>query len=443
MSTPRSLPSQLLHLHAILGAVKSLDRTVDDLREFLAVADPKLVTCARAAELVEDFSELEKLAEAGKVLFAARAADSKSWAVEGHSSPVFWLAEMQKCSFGEAISVFDTSKRLSNLDDTTQALRSGEIAAGQAKEIALAAERDPTSETPLIEAAGQESLKGLRERVRQVLARASSKEEEVARYNRIRASRFLRHWTDHDGAVRLDVKLTADLGGRAVSAISAEADAIFERIRAEGDSEAPQCYRADALVSLLCGEPLTGPASRIEEPDLNHHAETADRACDPGSGSPRKPGGRTDTVVIRVDADSLRRGHARGDELCEIAGIGRVPVATVREILPEAFVKIVIRDSVDVTSVCHVGRLVSAHLRTALEERDPICVAPGCETAHGLEIHHWREDFAESKITNLDSVCRICSRHHDMITYAGFELRGGPGKWELIPPSPPPILDSG
>jgi len=123
-------------------------------------------------------------------------------------------------------------------------------------------------------------------------------------------------------------------------------------------------------------------------------------------------------------------------ELCEIAGVGPVPVSTVRSLLPEAFVKVLITDGVDIATVCHVGRSVPAHLRSAIEERDPVCVVPGCDVATGLEIDHWETDFALGGPTSMANLARLCHYHHAMKTYRGFELRGGPGKWEWEPPPP-------
>jgi hypothetical protein len=103
-------------------------------------------------------------------------------------------------------------------------------------------------------------------------------------------------------------------------------------------------------------------------------------------------------------------------------------------VLPEAFLKVVIVDAVDVVSVCHVGRYVSAHVRTAIEERDRACVVPGCDVAMGLEIDHWQTDYGDGGPTALANLARLCHFHHAMKTYRGFGLGGGPGKWEWRPP---------
>jgi len=108
-------------------------RAIDEVREFLSVAEPEVVAAGRAAELVEAFCELERLAVAGKLLFAARAAESTKWATEGHRSPEAWLADASGSSMGEAISAIQTADRLCGLEKTTKALRKGQLSQAQAK----------------------------------------------------------------------------------------------------------------------------------------------------------------------------------------------------------------------------------------------------------------------------------------------------------------------
>lgn len=155
----------------------------------------------------------------------------------------------------------------------------------------------------------------------------------------------------------------------------------------------------------------------------------------PPSGVTRTGQPRT-VAHVRVDALALRRGHVESGELCEIAGVGPVPVSTVRALLPDAFVKLLVTDGVDIATVCHVGRTIPAHLASAIEERDPTCVVPGCDVATGLEVDHWDTDFAYRGPASMANLARQCHYHHGMKTYRGFELFGGPGKWEWKAPPP-------
>ena len=84
--------------------------------------------------------------------------------------------------------------------------------------------------------------------------------------------------------------------------------------------------------------------------------------------------------------------------------------------------------------MCHVGRTVPAHVQSALEERDPVCVVPSCEVGHGLQNHHWDVPYVDCKTTDLVGLARVCRWHHDLITYEKWELRPGPEGWEWREP---------
>ena len=171
----------------------------------------------------------------------------------------------------------------------------------------------------------------------------------------------MRHWADPDGAFRLDAKLAPDAGATLFSRPAGRGRHPLQPGPQGQDQENPAAYRADALVALVAGE-----ASGHRIPS--------------GSG---RAGPTRATVCIRVDGAALKRGFTKTGETCHIPGVGPVPVATVRRQLADAYVKILVRDGKDVTTVCHAGRTVTAHVQSALEERDPSCVVPGCDVAPG------------------------------------------------------------
>ena len=388
---------------------------ISQLKRFLADADPERVTTAQAVALVGTFSAIERLASAGKLLFAARAAESSVWLDEGHAAPASWLAEKTKAPLGEAISTLETSRRLVELDDTADALRAGLLSQAQAREVARAAEKDPAAQGELLHVAEHGTFRQLRDKARQVLAAASSRQEEAARYRAIHDGRSLRHFTDAEGAFCLSARTTPDAGARLLAGIQAEADVLFEEARKAGVEDRPEAYRVDALVALVTGESRTATPTGVAEAETG--ADTEGRR-------------RTD-MVVRIDAEALQRGFAGAGETSEIAGVGPVPVATLKALLPDAWVKLLVLKGVDVLNVCHVGRNVTAHIESALQERDRCCVVPGCDVVHGLQAHHWPEDYVVSRTTNLAELARVCRRHHDMITYDGYVLRGGPGAWRF------------
>ena len=243
------------------------------------------------------------------------------------------MAQKTGTGLGDAIATLETAEALTALPETAEALRRGELSAtageGHRRRGGFGS---PHRRRRCCRRAAIDSFKTLKERGAAVRASARSAEEENARYRAVHARRYVRHWTDPDGAFRLDAKLTPDAGATLVSALQAEADARFTLARKANTQESPAAYQADALVALVAGEPL---------------------ASDP-SGSGRAGPTRA-TVCIRVDGAALRRGFTKSGEICHIPGVGPVPVATVRRQLADAHVKILVRDGKDVTTVCHVG----------------------------------------------------------------------------------------
>jgi hypothetical protein len=138
---------------------------------------------------------------------------------------------------------------------------------------------------------------------------------------------------------------------------------------------------------------------------------------------------------LRVDLAALRRGELEGDEVCEIPGVGPVPLATATNVLGQSFLKVIIGDGVDVTSVCHLGRAVPAHIRSALEDRDEKCVVPGCDVAKGLEIDHYQIAFENDGPTELWNLARLCRWHHHLKTHCGYAITGEPGSWKWRAPA--------
>jgi hypothetical protein len=142
-------------------------------------------------------------------------------------------------------------------------------------------------------------------------------------------------------------------------------------------------------------------------------------------------------VHLRVDLDALRRGSLSDGEVCEIPGVGPVPVQTARDLLGDALCDLVITNGTDITTVCHLGRSIPRALNTALIERDRHCVVPGCDVTKGLERDHWIVSFARGGPATIENLARLCAHHHYQRTHQGFQLHGGPGRWWWEPPATP------
>jgi hypothetical protein len=404
----RRLGAQRLRAERVEGPDRLRSERVErlraELRELAGDFDPALVDARSAKELLEAFAEIERLGAAVKTLCARRVAETQVWADAGDRSAAHWLARTTGSTVRDAVSTIETARRLERLPETEDALRAGGLSAVQAMHVASAATADRGAERRLLEAAGQESVQGLREECRRVQAAASAREE-ADRYEAIRRERYLHHWTEPHGAFRLDAVLTPDAGATVLAALAPHRDRLEREARAAGRYEPPDALAADALVAL------------------------AESRLDAGRG-------RKAAIEVRVDHAAFVRGHAERGEVCEIPGVGPIPVATARTLAADAVVTAVVTDGVDVTTIARVDRTIPVALRQALEARDPVCVAAGCAVRDRLEIDHV-VPFADGGPTALDNLARLCRWHHHLKTHRGFRLERAGARWHWLPPPDP------
>ncbi len=396
-----------------------LDRVAADLRGMLAGLDPERLTGPDADRLLGRFAEVERLAAAGKLLAARRVESSNSWRRGGQRTAAAHVAQVTGTGLGPAINTLKTARRLGSLPATDKAVRDGALSEEQAREIAGAAALVPEAEQELVDAAGKQPMNVLKLRCRRVRATA---DDQAQRYDRLRRTRYLRHWTDDQGAVRFDARLTPDDGARVVEAIRAEAARHGRKLSLAGSREPADALAADALLTLTAG-PSYGPT----------------RPGDPVGTGRRGPG---TMVHVRVDHAALVRGRVDPGEICEIPGIGPIPVTVARRLASDAILSVLVTDGVDVLAVGHAGRTIPAAVRRALAERDPVCVVPGCDATDALEIDHI-VPFVDGGETALSNLARLCRWHHYLKTHHGHRLRRVGAEWEWWTPDEPVPLRAG
>jgi hypothetical protein len=141
--------------------------------------------------------------------------------------------------------------------------------------------------------------------------------------------------------------------------------------------------------------------------------------------------------LLRLDVAALQRGHVEGDETCEIAGLGPIPVSAARRLLGDAVLKLVLTRGVDVANVTHLGRGPTVSQKIALLWGSPGCAVTGCPRMAGIE-HDHRIDWALTRHTVLGELDRLCGHHHDLKSQKGWVLVTGPDAIvELVPPTDP------
>ena len=140
--------------------------------------------------------------------------------------------------------------------------------------------------------------------------------------------------------------------------------------------------------------------------------------------------------LLRLDYTALVRGEVLDGEVCEIAGLGPIPVRVARDLLGESILKLVITKGVDVINVTHLGRRATVAQQVALWWRDPLCTREGCTHPWRLQTDH-REDWAKTHHTRCDELDRLCPADHDLKTRHGWALVEGTGKRPMVPPDDP------
>ena len=451
----------------------SLSEAIALLEAFVAEFEPGRYSGDDAAVLVERFTLGEHLCATGKALAAKRAAETELHRRDGHRSAAEWLARKTGESLGHAAGSLQLADQMEDHPGLGDALRSGELSHARAHKVADVLKLDPDSEDELLKAAKDrtETNRQLADRCLRAKAKARSAEDSRAHYEGIRKARHLTHYTDRDGAFRLEGLFTPDAGAKVLAALKPTRTAIFDEARRLGLRERPEAYEADALVALLTGQrpplsPVDGsPADgggtaqaasgqgrtkndeRADSHRANEEADSERASSDQANERSSSERDRTEcrptavpppaSVHLRVDLAALRRGSIEDGECCEIPGVGPVPIETARSVLGDAIVQLVITKGKDIATVCNLGRSVPVPVQTALNERDLTCVVPGCDVRDGLETDHRIIPFIDDGETALWNLSKLCSWHHYLKTYKGFRVEGGPGEWRWIPPEDP------
>ncbi|MGZ4677625.1 MAG: DUF222 domain-containing protein [Acidimicrobiia bacterium] len=391
--------------------LEDLREIVWSARALLARLDVDALTGPEARTAVEAFAELERVAGAGKTLAVGRLDHTGAWIGDGSFRDLpAWLASVSGTAIGESRSITDTARRLRDLPTTAGALRAGDLSSAQASVISAAATADASAEDALLAQAPVCGMKGLRAECDRVVAAAQSAEEQQARAERIHRARTLRHHRGEHGTGRIVIEGPLDRTAQVMAALEPYERDLFEQFRRARDPEHPDTIAFDAMLRLV-----------------EHRAAGRDEpATDRRKGS--RPLG---VVVLHISLDAYLRGHLVPGELCEVEGAGPVPVGAAHRLAADAVLRAVVTDGTDVTRVSHLGRTIPAHLRTAIETRDRVCVIEGCDVDRHLEIDH-NEPVAALGVTSLANLGSVCHHHHDLKTRRDLRRVGPPGHQRLV-----------
>jgi hypothetical protein len=377
--------------------VELVRESVESLRRLVAGLDPAALDGEQARELAEAFAEGERLMAAGRTLAAGRVAETAAWGPQFRDAAA-WMSSVAGTTVGKARSTLETARLLTELPRTEAALRSGRLSDAQVELVASGATADPSAEGGLLVAAARNGVKGLRTEAARVVAAASTDQDQ--RYRAAKARRFLRHRAISDVEGLIEMRGPLDRTAAVMAALAPYEQEMFEQARRAEQRELPEALAFDAMVRLG-GDAVAG------------------RFRDAPSRAPA-------TIVVRVDKTAIDRGRSEPGEVCEIPGVGPIPVSVARKLGQDAIYKALITDGTDVLSISHLGRSIPTRLRTAIEEAYPECAADGCNVDRHLEIDHI-VPVCEGGPTEFANLHRLCHWHHDE-KHTGGGSRAGPDR---------------
>jgi hypothetical protein len=384
-----------------------LQRAVHIIQELVRTASPYSISGDEARAMVDLFAQAERAASSGMAIYTPVVVETGSFAKAGHGSAADWLGAVTGSSAGVAKGRLAAAERASGDPSLSAALHDADLSSAQLKLMSETGAVAPGAADTLLGLAGEgASHQELSDTAARLRAAARSRETDRARRARVHQWRHFRWQQKPEGGIRGSFECDEVAWARVAPRLEAEAKA---RWKAAGKSESLDAHRLDAFLDILAG-------SRIGA----------------GSGS----GGRRHAIVI-VDAEALRRGSTQGGELCEIDGIGPVSVDAATELLGESGLQFLVKDGVDIRTVTSTTRYAPQRVAAALLVRDRTCVVKGCGKRVGLEADHRQVDYRDDGPTELENLARLCPQHHDLKTYGGWRLEGGPGQWKWIAPAHP------
>ncbi|MHB1536424.1 MAG: hypothetical protein ACYC1D_17810, partial [Acidimicrobiales bacterium] len=230
--------------------MSAIETVIAALAAIVEGLDPGCVSGSEAARLTAVFERGERLCGAGKALMAGRAAACGTWSKDGWRSAEEWLAKVSGSALGAARSTLAVAGHLDSQPEVERALKTGEISPDQAAKITDAVAVEPGAAAHLLRTARTKSHKGLTDACREVTTRSRSAGEDADRHEAIHRSRYLRTWTDRDGAGRLDARLTPEALAIFRSCMAPFERHIFDTARRAGERERSECYAADALIAM-------------------------------------------------------------------------------------------------------------------------------------------------------------------------------------------------
>jgi len=349
----------------------------------------RAISTVATPDLIDQITELAGHLNAAQARWLALIAEfdrREAWAEWGVKSCAHWLNWKCGLDLGAAREKLRVAHALEQLPRITSAMAAGSLSYSKVRAMTRVA--DTVTEEYFLNVA----LHGTAHQVEKLVRafRRAKESQELSREAQQQARRSLSWFHDEDGSLVIKARLPTESGAVFLKALQAAETALPPPdVSAETASEPIQsraASRADALALMAEGF----------------------LASDQQAFS----GGDRQQIVVHVDAQTLRHGHAGRCELEEGPGIA---AETARRLACDASLVVLIENEQgEPLNVGRKTRTIPPALRRALRSRDQGCRFPGCTHTRfvdGHHVQHWAQG-GETRLSNLVSLCRF---HHRLL----------------------------
>jgi phage gp46-like protein len=340
-------------------------------------------------DLIDQITELAGHLNAAQARWLALIAEfdrREAWAEWGVKSCAHWLNWKCGLDLGAAREKLRVAHALEGLPRIAAAMASGLLSYSKIRAMTRVA--DTATEAYFLDVA----LHGTAHQVEKLVRafRRAKESQELSREAQQQANRSLSWFHDEDGSLVIKARLPAEAG------------AVFLRVLEAAANELPP-PDVSAATSL---EPVQSRSA--------HRADALALMAESFLASDQQPlsGGDRQQIVVHVDAQTLRHGHAGRCELEDGPGIA---AETARRLACDAsLVVLVENEQGEPLNIGRKTRTIPPALRRALKSRDQGCRFPGCTQSRfvdGHHVQHWAQG-GETKLSNLVTLCRF---HHRLL----------------------------
>jgi hypothetical protein len=341
-------------------------------------------------DLIDRITELAGHLNAANARWLALIAEfdrRRGWAEWGVKSCAHWLNWKCGIALGAAREKLRTAHALLGLPRIAEAMAEGRLSFSKVRAMTRVAE--PDTEVMFLNV----GLNGTATHVEKLVRsyRRAKESQELSREAQQQRNQSLWWFHEPDGSLSIKGRFPAEVGALFIKAIQAAEDSIPAQKDVSAGTFSDTC--------LTTGERRINALSRIAESFL-------------ATGDQELSGGERSQIVIHVDGETLKHGHAGR---CELEHGPSIAGETARRLACDASViRIIENERGEPLNVGRRTRTIPPAIRRALNSRDRGCRFPGCSFTRYVDGHHvthWAHG-GETKLTNLVTLCRF---HHRQV----------------------------